>query len=387
MKNILNLIIGVCAIWICAISFCVSCSTENVLVKNTGFTRVDSVKTEFLDVDYLSKADFMLLDSNESAFFSSVSKVLEIGDMFCFVCNKDKKIVFFDSLGNYVREVKRVGRGHGEYAYLDDVAYDEYDEQLLLLVYPNSIIRLDKNGNYIGCEQLDEYYNEINVDKEYIYLANSTYVNNKLSEHSLTVVSKKTGEKKSLLPLDVELAPYCSSGLNMLKSNGEIIFTRKFDYHIYKLKNGDVSGTIEVDMASLAFPQEKKDHQYDCVEITQLCAKNKYVYVFNNVIETENYILYSSNLGDMNICKKKDMQTIHYNKATLTSMAGISNMVYIPFEGDKYDFCFVKDNASVSAMKKSVDKYKLSPSADNKFLEALSKASDNSSIVVLCKFK
>lgn len=300
MKKILNLIILACTI-----SFCVSCSTENFLVKNTGFTRVDSIKTEFLDVNYLSKVDFILLDSNKNAFFSSVSKILEIGDMFCFVCNKEKKIVFFDSLGNYVKEVKRVGRGHGEYTYLNDVAYDEYNEQLLLLVYPNSIMRLDKKGNYIGSEQLDEYYDEINVDKEYIYLTNSTYVNNKLSDYSLTVINKKTGEKKSLLPLDVEYAPYCSSGINMLKSNGEIIFTRKFDNHIYKLKNGEVSGSLEVDMASLTFPQEKKDRQYDCVEITQLCAKNKYVYVFNNVVETKNYILYSSNLGDMNICNKK----------------------------------------------------------------------------------
>lgn len=40
------------------------------------------------------------------------------------------------------------------------------------------------------------------------------------------------------------------------------------------------------------------------MEITQLCAKNKYVYVFNNVVETKNYILYSSNLGDINICNK-----------------------------------------------------------------------------------
>lgn len=220
MKKIFNLIILACTI-----SFCVSCLTENILVKNTDFTRVDSIKTEFLDVNYLSKVDFILLDSNKNAFFSKVSKILEIGDMFCFVCKKENKIVFFDSLGNYVKEVKRVGRGHGEYTYLDDVAYDEYNEQLLLLVYPNSIMRLDKKGNYIGCEQLDEYYNEINVDKDYIYLTNSTYVNNKLSDYSLTVINKKTGEKKSLLPLDVEFAPYCSSGINMLKSNGEIIFT------------------------------------------------------------------------------------------------------------------------------------------------------------------
>ena len=89
----------------------------------------------------------------------------------------------------------------------------------------------------------------------------------------------------------------------------------------------------------------------------------------------------------MNICNKKNMQTIHYDKATLTSMAGISNMLYIPFEGNKYDFCFVKDNASVSAMIESYEKYKLSPSVDKKFLEVLSKASNNSSIVVLCKFK
>ena len=72
-------------------------------MKNTGFTRVDSIKTEFLDVNYLSKVDFILLDSNKNAFFSKVSKILEIGDMFCFVCKKEKKIVFFDSLGNYVR--------------------------------------------------------------------------------------------------------------------------------------------------------------------------------------------------------------------------------------------------------------------------------------------
>ena len=90
MKKILNLIILACTI-----SFCVSCSTENFLVKNTGFTRVDSIKTEFLDVNYLSKVDFILLDSNKNAFFSKVSKILEIGDMFCFVCKEEKKIVFF----------------------------------------------------------------------------------------------------------------------------------------------------------------------------------------------------------------------------------------------------------------------------------------------------
>ena len=369
----------------CVISCYVSCSAEKILA--TDFTRVDCVKTEFLDVDYLSKVDFMLLDSNTNALFSRASKVLEIGDMFCFLCEQENKIVFFDSSGNYVKEVKRVGRGHGEYTYLNDVVYDEHIEQILMLVYPSAIIRLDKNGKYLGSEPLDEYFDEISVDKEYIYLTKSTYVNNKLSDYSLTVVNKKTGEKKGLLPLEVEFAPYCSSGKRMLKSNGEILLTRKFDSHIYKLKHGEVSGVIEVDMTSFTFPQEKKDHQYNCVELTQLCAKNKYVYVFNNVIETRDYILYSSNLGDMNICNKANMKTIHYNKATLTSMAGISNMLYVPFEGKKYDFCFVKDNASVSAMKKSIEKYKSSPSVDKKFLETLSKASNNSSIVVLCKFK
>lgn len=34
---------------------------------------------------------------------------------------------------------------------------------------------------------------------------------------------------------------------------------------------------------------------------------------------------------------------------------------------NKYDFCFVKDNASVSAMIESNEKYKLSPSVDKKF--------------------
>ena len=57
--------------------------------------KVDSIKTEFLDVNYLSKVDFILLDSNKNAFFSNVSKILEIGDMFCFVCKKENKIVKF----------------------------------------------------------------------------------------------------------------------------------------------------------------------------------------------------------------------------------------------------------------------------------------------------
>lgn len=372
---------------IVAICFCVSCSVEKPLVKDAGFTRLDSLKSEFFDIDYLSRVDYILLDSNKNAMFSNVSKVLEIGDMLCFVCTNEKKIVLFDSLGNYLKEVKRVGKGHGEYTYLNDVAYDEYNEQILMLVYPNSIIRLNRKGDYISSEQLDEYYNDINVDKEYIYLTNSTFVNNQLSDYSLTVISKRTGEKKNLLPLEAEYAPFCSSGLNMVKSKSGIIFTRNFDDHIYKLKNGEISYSLNVDMASLTFPQDKKEHQYDCVELTQLCAKNRYVYVFNNVVETENYILYSSNLGDMNICKKSNMQTIHYDKATLTSMAGISNMLYIPFEGNKYDFCFVKDNVSTSAMKRSIEKYKLSPSVDKKFLDVLSRASHNSSIVVLCRFK
>lgn len=57
-------------------------------------------------------------------------------------------------------------------------------------------MRLDKKGNYISSEQLDEYYDEINVDKEYIYLTNSTYVNNKLSDYSLTVINKKQEKRK-----------------------------------------------------------------------------------------------------------------------------------------------------------------------------------------------
>ena len=314
---------------ISSISFCVSCSVEKSFVKDTGFTRLDSLKTEFFDVDYLSRVDYILLDSTKNAMFSNVSKVLEIDDMLCFVCTDEKKIVLFDSLGNYLKEVKRVGKGHGEYTYLNDVAYDEDNKQLLMLVYPNSILRLNRNGDYIGSVQLDEYYNNINVDKDFIYLTNSTYVNNQLSDYSLTIISKKTGEKKYLLPLEAEYAPFCSSGLNMVKSKGGIKFTRNFDEHIYTLKNGEINGSLDVDMASLTFPHEKKDHQYGCIELTTLCAKNKYVYVFNNVVETENYILYSSNLGDMNICNKNNMQTIHYEKATLTSMAGISKFWFL----------------------------------------------------------
>lgn len=372
----------------CTIMFIVSCATsENNMTVLGGVIKIDSMKYEFSDIDYLSKVDFFPIDSNKNAMFSRVSKVMEVDDLLCFVCNKDNKIVFFDSLGNYVNEVKRIGRGHGEYIYLNDVTYDPYNEELLLLAYPNSIIRLKKNGEYVDKELLEGYYNEISVDKDYIYLTNSTYTNNELSTYSLTTINKKTKEKMELLPLEAEYAPYCVHGKNLLKTNDGIIFTRKFDDHIYKLKNGEVCDFIEVDMSSLTFPKEKMDHQYDCVEITQLCAKDNYIYALDNVVETDSYILFSSNLGDINICDKSTMISQHYKRATLTSMAGISNMLYVPIEGSKYDFCFVKDNVSVSMMKQSIEKYKMAQSVDKKFIDALSSVSDNSTIVVLCKFK
>ena len=130
-------------------------------------------------------------------------------------------------------------------------------------------------------------------------------------------------------------------------------FTRKFDYNIYKLKNGELASKYELDLGDMQFPMSKLDKVYQCDEVFSLCYKNNYIYSINNIVYTKNKLTFYTNLFGVGVLDLSKKTCSHYKYFTVTYFdLQLNKISYIPIEGDKSGICFLFTPDDLSVIKK-----------------------------------
>ena len=339
MKNRLFITLSITGL-IIALSNCTSDtqSSAEINIKFTGFVSSENA-LEFFE----RQSPIAIETSGDTLMIPSFVRIIENEGIF-YALDRDKSKIFgFDRNGKIVTYISSRGKSDLEYIGIDDITWDSSKDCLAILAQ-TKILYADKSGRIFESFPLPTYYNSIASCGEQTVLANSTYVNKKHSEFSLTLLGKDK-QFNEILPTLPEYAPFCSVNTQSLTSvSDHVLFSRLFDSNIYSIsKNVEITPKIHVDYGTSEFIPEK-GKEYDCVELYKKCKDFKQFYALTDIQESDNHISYMTNLSGLMIVSKETATATFYDylydferKIPLTK--------YIPVEGSNNLVFFYIDSS------------------------------------------
>ena len=361
-------------IFICILAIGLS-SCSDVVYNNDNLHSVviNNNEETVADTTLFSDKLTVKLETNDRSIIGDVDKVMLSDTTIYIKDRRQKKIAFFGLSGKFVGSIQSIGKGHGEYIDLCDFTIDRSAKELLLLVYPYGIMHYTLDGKFKYKEELDKIYTDIACDDSYYYLRNETYANLKQAEYSLAIIDKKTGKKTEMLKLDNEYAPFCSFG-QRIYDNGRIFFTRFFDPTIYELTDGKAVPAYSMDFGKHTFPEEKMKKQFDCSELFSMSQKESYIYAMSKLKVGQKYMIFSSNLFDLNVFDTGTGDCTHYDKFKDIELDN-NWPSFLPVDGTTDKVCVVLAARMFESAKNIVEKY---PELRNKFSDKMIEMSQTS---------
>lgn len=316
-----------------------SCTKKNL----NGFTEVIPVlEISGLvdDTTFLDSASLFIPETRQNALIHGVDRVIENEDCFLILDREMKQVLAYAKSGKHLFTIHAVGSGPGEYVNLFDIAVDRQAQRLLLLTYPPAIHYYTFDGIYEHTDRLESIYKSLAITDRYIYLRKETYANNHLSDYSLLVIEKETGEHHSLWKPLPEIAPFCTFGTMQITGSGPVYLTRKFDNAIYAMKDGLMEEAYTIDWNDKAFPVTAEKQKYTCEELNKICREKKYVYTMTNLCDMPEYLLFRTNQPGLCLLSKEKKEVKNYHVIMNTNYQLVMPN-FIPVEGGGKRIFFV----------------------------------------------
>ena len=171
------------------------------------------------------------------AMLGRIDRIIDWGDRFVILDGKEQQAVIFDTTGNCIVQIKRQGKGPGEYVQVGDCAVDPSTDELVLLAdQPGKLLWFDRDGKYLREKRVSACMTELAGLGETWYGQNCS-----VSGNTLTRITP-SGEETPMLPHLPDL-PNAYAGKSLHSNGKTVLLSRPFDYTIYAL-NGE-SGEFE----------------------------------------------------------------------------------------------------------------------------------------------
>lgn len=346
------------------------CQGEKKNVADTSIVTTNTIKTEELisfekelsDTELFKDFSLIMLETNTESLFNRISRIcISNKHIFIFDDRLDAILIFNDS-GKFINKIHNLGEGPEEYLSIIDFCLDETNNELLILCdRPYKLMRFSLTGQFIDQTPYSELYAEISIVDDHLYCTlQSQRTKYELGEFDLNFLIKNKG-----LLSRARINGNCRSlGRNLVKSQN-LIYTRFFDSSLYFLYNNKIEKKYEFDFGKYKGPIEVA-YEEDCIKIFEICRENKYIYSMTNVVESEKYIIFNTNLG---IClyEKKTNKLTGYRMLKNTTLNS-GGEIYYPNQGDGnsiitifqpsdlqfYDDESIKKNRILSDMAKKV---------------------------------
>lgn len=303
-------------------------------------TYVGSEET-IADTMLFKQASVFTFEATDESLIGRIERIAKLEGNYYVLDRQTNRVLVFDNEGRYLRTIGRIGGGEGEYVSLRDMAIDTYDQKIWLLVEPSALLCYRLDGSFEKKLPLKGFANALAVDKRYIYLNNSTYVDDQQQPYSLTLVDKKDGTQEDILPTVKEIAPYCySRGSVFAPSRDHILYARRFDDNIYQLADGKIEATTPVEWNELRFPDSEKDKQWECSDLNKFCWNGKHVYSLTDMRENDSLMLFRTNLFGSFVLYKQKNQIVRYGSIEQSDLH-IPLPNYQPVEGEDGEVFFV----------------------------------------------
>lgn len=192
------------------------------------------------------------------AMLTSIDKIIDWGDRFVILDRRGQQAVIFDTTGNCIRQIKRLGKGPGEYVQIGSCAIDPTTDELVLYAdQPGKFLWFDREGKYLREERTPECFFEFVCHGADKYAVNCG-AGSVMSEGTVTRIDA-AGERTTQLPNRSQL-PSVSGG-QWLSTNGSTAWlSRPFDYTLYALDGesaGEFTPRYRLDLGSAELSEDR----------------------------------------------------------------------------------------------------------------------------------
>jgi hypothetical protein len=233
-------------------------SVKIVKIENIDETAVVKYSDIYDDVNFIK------LETQDSSLIGRIDKVIVTDDKIIVLDGSIAKMVFvFDCNGKFLNRIGSNGGGPEEYDCPDDIGYDKYNNEILVLCHNRkNIMRFHPDGTFIKNIKIDLYVSSIFVMSKNTYLLS---LNNKpqgqkgqkgeVSDYNILIVDDNGNIVNRLLQYDESTGQLRTPG-GILFSNfqDEILFSQQYSNKIFKIDHDEIKTKYYMDLGRHTIP-------------------------------------------------------------------------------------------------------------------------------------
>jgi hypothetical protein len=291
--------------------------------------------------DIFSKFHFVKLETQDSSLIGRVDKIIATEDKFVILDASIAKMVFvFDKNGLFLNRIGNNGGGPEEYDCPDDIAYDKYNDEILVWCSNyKSIFRFKLSGTFVKKIQTSWWASSIIVaakDTYCLYLNNLVQKGGSPNEYNILVLNENGKVVKRLLPLNKDtknLSPSNKNAFTLFQDT--ILFSPQYSNRIFTLHQDEIIPKYYVNFHNHNIPLSTLI-DVTSRELTKIIKESDYAFNIS-AIETTSHVVcqfvYNKKIFDAYY--SKHTQATKVSSIYLNDMYGmVSNRAFVYAKGD-----------------------------------------------------
>lgn len=360
MKNIklIILLLITCVLFCCNSKFDDINQTRNIEIEVNNIERNSNFSS-------ISKYRLIALETNNYCLIGKIDKVI-YRNKYIYILDREiaKSVFIFDSNGKFISKIRALGKGPGEYIFLNDMDVDSNGNVYLLDTKQNKILCFNNNGSYKKDIKFDFLTFSFTVVDSTTFIFCQQGIFNEKINSEISIWQSNSNMIKSFFKQDFNKTPkilYHTKDYELFTSNDVVNYVPKNSYQIYEISSNKVYAKYYINFKTLNMPDiDNKDINNNT--FIEYINSGKYVYNINNVYENNNNLIctfsYGRNIYLMVYSKMK--------KKCETYVVGLNN----PFLG-KLIPLGVMDNQFISQISSSLIINKIRKGKDEESLRKI----------------
>lgn len=309
-----------------------------------------------------SDVKYIPLETTSTSLIARITKMEILNDEKILVFDNMKGAVcLFGKDGKFLHQIGRKGNGHNEYTFIKDVAYDKFNDQIIIFDSAKNILMFfDIEGNLLSTLRLSCYPSVFSVvDKEHLclYLNYSDDIEDSSTGHNLLIMDREGGICSKWLEYDRELqhfAPFCENVF--FQSEDILYFKPPFSNTIYNVSKNDVTRSFCLDLGKDMITEDWfKGISGELEDPLSLISKGVFLYSF---YESSDYLFWEvSNRGRLSLClmnKNKNYEKLYVTYMGNDIFGFVSSLTPKTVKNNK---CYyIMDSSKFTRLKERLEK-------------------------------
>ena len=282
-------------LFIYVILFFVSCSSSQVVETKSQIVSLTKGETEQEFSKLFYDFQITILNTRDEVFRSIDKLYVWNGQYYIMDKTGKKNILVFSMNGDYQYSIGTPGKGHSEYANLEDFTIDKNTGNVVLLSYPSTVFVYDKTGKFLSSKKIEDHtmlWNIISHKNGFVCSTNHcTYTE---GEHAYLLYFfdndfKFKDKRIPVLPSQVQLPPFVSCPL-YIDDDNMISYFDNYRSSLYLINDNDSISVKEIkyDISNyvpndiFANPMDFMSKQMDYDYVMDVIRINNEVVVFHS---------------------------------------------------------------------------------------------------------